>query len=397
MQKRPFLKALGTTLLASTVPGLVQAAGKPVRIGSTLSLTGVLGGTSKMHKIMGEIFIEQLNARGGLLGRPVEWILRDDQSKPANARTLYEQLITGDKVDLIMGPYATGNCLAAMGVAQRNQKVLITNSFGIPSLAKYDKHFSAYVTGDKPEVTFPGKLVDAIQASGANAKTAAVVTSKFPSVVFLSVGARKVFKERGLKEALWLEWEFGNRDFGPIAARLKEANADVVWLGTIGPESIMLLEAMNKIDYKPKIHFHLYPTPGPLAASPLADGALSVTSFEQHSPFTDNPKYTKTIKTWNDRAAAANLPDTAFDLQVANCYAGWEILEAGVKGSGSLEDAKIASWLQKNRVDTVLGNLRFDGVNNYGDDLLKVKQLQGGKWRVVHPKESAFPGIKMKV
>jgi ABC-type branched-subunit amino acid transport system substrate-binding protein len=141
----------------------------------------------------------------------------------------------------------------------------------------------------------------------------------------------------------------------------------------------------------------LYPTPGPLAKSPLADGALSVTSFEQHSPFTDNPKYTKTIKTWNDRAKEANLPDTAFDLQVANCYAGWEILEAGVKGAGTLDDVKIAAWLKENKVDTVLGNLRFNGVNNYGDDLLKVKQLQEGKWRVIHPKESAFPGGRMKI
>ena len=79
-----------------------------------MSLTGPLAGTALMHKISGEIFIEQLNKRGGLLGRKVEWLLKDDQSKPDLARTLYEQLITGDKVDLLMGPYATANTLSAI-------------------------------------------------------------------------------------------------------------------------------------------------------------------------------------------------------------------------------------------------------------------------------------------
>ena len=395
MQKRSFLKAISSSVLLSSTSTLLQAQTKAIRVGSTLSLTGPLAGTAVMHKIAGEIFIEQLNKRGGLLGRPVEWIVKDDQSKPDLARTLYEQLISGENVDLLMGPYATANSLAAMGVAQRNGKVLITNSFGIPSLAKYDMHFPAYVMGIDPGTTVPTTLLDSITASGAKTQSVAIVTSKFPSVVFMSVGAREVFKKRGLREALWLEWEFGNRDFGPIASRLKEANADVVWVGSIGPESIQLLEAMNKIDYKPKIHFHLYPTPGPLAQSPLAANALSVSTFEQHAPFTNNPAYAEVFKMYNERAAKANFPDTAFEIQAANAYTGWQFLEAGVKGAGSLEDAKIAAFLKKNRVDTIIGKVRFDGPNNYGDDLNRIKQLQGGKWLVVHPKDSAFPGSKL--
>ncbi len=395
MQKRPFLKALGSSLLLTSTSTWLHAQTKPIRVGSTLSLTGPLAGTAVMHKIAGDIFIEQLNKRGGLLGRPVEWVVKDDQSKPDLARTLYEQLISGDNVDLLMGPYATANSLAAMGVAQRNGKVLITNSFGIPSLAKYDMHFPAYVMGIDPGTTVPNTLLDALAAGGAKPQSVAIVTSKFPSVVFLSVGAREVFKKRGLREALWLEWEFGNRDFGPIASRLKEANADAVWIGSIGAESIQLLEAMNKIDYKPKIHFHVYPTPGPLAQSPLAANALTLTTFEQHPPFTNNPVYAEAIKMYNERAAKANLPDTVFELQAANAFTGWQFLEAGVKGAGSLEDAKIAAWLKKNRVDTIIGKVRFDGPNNYGDDLNRIKQLQGGKWVVIHPKDVALPGSKL--
>ena len=397
MQRRLFLQALGAgTLLASPLTGL-RAQNRPIRVGSSLSLTGPLAGTAVVHKIAAEIYIEQINKRGGWLGRPVEWVVKDDQSKPDLARTLYEQLVTGEKVDLLMGPYATANSLAAMGVAQRNGKVLVTNSFGIPSLAKYDMHFSGYVMGSDPGATVPTTLMDSLTAGGQSPKTVAMVTSKFPSVVFMSQGAREVFKKRGLQEKLWLEWEFGNKEFGPIASRLKEANADLVWIGSIGPESIQLLEAMNKIDYRPKLQFHLYPTPGPLAQSPLAANVLTVTTFEQHAPFTNQPGVGEIIKIYNERAGKAGLPDTAFELQAANAVTGWQILEAGVKGSNSLEDRKIADWLKANKVDTVVGKLRFDGPNNYGDDLNRIKQLQNGKWVVIHPKDVAMPGSRLVI
>ena len=123
IQRRRILTAAaaaGATALVSLPSGAqAQAAGQPLRIGSTLALTGPLSATALTHKLVGEIYVEQLNKRGGLLGRRVEWIVKDDQSKPDLARTLYEQLVTSDKVDLLMGPYATGAILSAMGVAQR--------------------------------------------------------------------------------------------------------------------------------------------------------------------------------------------------------------------------------------------------------------------------------------
>src|SRR2546425_12903422 len=87
-------------------------SGQPIRIGGTLALTGPLAATALLHKITGEIYVEELNRGNGLLGRPVEWVLLDDQSKPEVTRSLYERLITVDKVDLLMGPYATGAIIA---------------------------------------------------------------------------------------------------------------------------------------------------------------------------------------------------------------------------------------------------------------------------------------------
>jgi ABC-type branched-subunit amino acid transport system substrate-binding protein len=385
------------TLLITAGAALAQNAQAPIRIGSTLALTGPLAATSLVHKVVGEIYVEQLNRRGGLLGRKVEWIVKDDQSKPDLARTLYEQLVTSDKVDLLMGPYATGAILSAMGVAQRYNKVLVHHTFGIPSMAKYDMQFPAWSLGPEPATTVPNTVFDALAATSAPPRTIAVVTSKFPSVHFMSLGAREVAKKRGLQEVLFLEWDFGNLDYGPIAARIKDAKPDFLWVGALGLEGNQLLEAMHKIDYAPKEHFYMYPAPGPMSKSPLANNALSMTMFEEHAPFTNAPGAAEFIKLYHERAAKAGIPDTSVEVQAAASYTAWQILEAGVRGAGSLNDKAIAAYLKKNGANTIQGKLRFDGPHNYGDDLMRVKQVQDGRWVTVYPKAYAAPGATLRV
>ncbi len=371
------------------------AADPAIRIGSTLALTGPLASTALIHQLVGDIYVEQLNRRGGLLGRPVEWIVKDDQSKPELARTLYEQLITVDKVDLLMGPYATGAILSAMGVAQRYNKMLVHHTFGIPSLAKYDAQFPTWSLGPDPATTFPNTLFDALASTSKPPKTIAIVTSKFPSVHFMSLGAREVAKKRGLQEVIFLEWEFGNRDFGAIAARVKDANPDFVFVGGLGVEGNQLLDAMKKIDYAPKLHFYMYPAPGPMIQAPEGKNALAATIFEQDPPYLSNPGAAEFVKVFNERAAKAGLPYTGVETQAAASYSAWQVLEAAVTATKSLDDKVLADWLRKNRVDTVQGKLRFDGPNNYGDDLMRVKQVQNGRWVVVWPKAFAAPGTAL--
>ena len=382
------LLALATTVAAAP-------SGTPVRIGGTLALTGPLGPTALLHKIAGEVYVDELNKGTGLLGRPVEWVLLDDQSKPELTRSLYEKLITVDKVDLIIGPYATSGILAAMGVAQRYQKVYVHHSFGMPHLAKYEMHFPTAAFGPEPNRTLPTTVFDGLAATSKPPKTVAILTSKFPSAQFQSSGAKDVAEKRGLKVVLYLEYEFGTRDWGALAARVKDANPDFLWVGALGLDGNQLLEAMKKLDYAPPRHFHLFPAPGPLAGAPDGKLALSSTVFEEHPPFTNNPGAAKLIPLFRERAAKANVPYTYVDTQVAGSFAAWQVLEAAVNATKSLDDKAMGQWLRKNRVDTIIGKLRFDGPNNYGDDLFKVKQVQDGKWVVVWPREFAAPGTRL--
>ena len=384
-------------LVGAALPAGAAPSGPPIRIGSTLALTGPLAPTALIHKIAGEIYVEQLNRGNGLLGRPVEWVLFDDQSKPDLTRSLYEKLITVDKVDLIMGPYATSGILAAMGVAQRYQKMIIHHSFGMPHLATYEMHFPVAPFGPEPQKTVPGMVFDGLATTKTPPKTVTIVTSKFPSAQYQSNGAREVAEKRGLKVLLYLEYEFGTRDWGSIAARVKDANADFLWVGALGLDGNQLLEALKKLDYSPPRHFHLFPAPGPMITAPEARLALSNTFFEEHPPFTNDPATARLVALFKEGATKAGLPYTAVDTQAAGSFAAWQVLEAAIAATKSLDDKVLAQWLRKNRVDTVEGKLRFDGPNNYGDDLSKMRQVQDGKWLVVWPREFAAPGARINL
>jgi branched-chain amino acid transport system substrate-binding protein len=168
-------------------------------------------------------------------------------------------------------------------------------------------------------------------------------------------------------------------------------------MGDIALEGNMLLDAMKKIDYTPPNHFHTYPAPGPMTKSPDGKNAISLTIFEEHMPFLQNKEAAAFVKIFNERAAKAGLPDTSVEVQAAASYSAWQILEAGVKGANSLEDRKIGLWLKKNKVQTIHGLLRFNELGNYGDDLMRIKQVQNGKWVVVWPKAWAAPGAKLIV
>ena len=122
LRRRGILAGMAGATAALAAPAILRAApsGQPVRVGGTLSLTGFLAQTAVIHKISSEMMVEEINKRNGLLGRPVEYVLLDDQSKPEVARSLYEKMITVYKFDLIQGHYATAPILAAMGRRRRS-------------------------------------------------------------------------------------------------------------------------------------------------------------------------------------------------------------------------------------------------------------------------------------
>ena len=132
----------------------------------------------------------------------------------------------------------------------------------------------------------------------------------------------------------------------------------------------------------------------------VGDGAVVAVAefpFEEHPPYSNAPGAKEFIDLYHERAAKAGIPDTNVEVQAAASYTAWQLLEAAVRATNSLDDAKLAAWLRANKVDTIQGKLRFDGPSNYGDDLMRVKQVQNGRWVTVYPKEYAAPGATLIV
>jgi branched-chain amino acid transport system substrate-binding protein len=280
-------------------------------------------------------------------------------------------------------------------VAQRYNKMLIHHSFGIPKLATYPMHIPVSGLGNEPDKTLPKKVFEALESTGQPPKTIAIITSKFASVHFISVGAREVAAARGLKVLLYLEYEFGNRDFGPIATRIKEANPDFLWVGAIGLDANLLLDAFQTIGYKPRGQYHLFPAPGPLITAPGSAFAFAFTTFEAHPPMTNNPSAEELSRLFEERAKKVGLPYPFVETQAAASFASWQLIEAAVNATKSLDDKVLVAWLKANKVDTLYGKMAFDGPNNYGPEYTKLKQVQNGRWVVVWPKEFAAPGAKI--
>ena len=279
----------------------------------------------------------------------MQYVLLDDQSKPDVARTLYERLITSDKVDLILGPYGTAAILAGMTVAQRYKKLYIENTMGTPQLATYEWHFAATVGGAEPNKTAPNIVLDAYSSTGHPPKSIFIAVTKFPSALFQAEGTRDAATARGIKVLEYLQYEFGTRDFGPIAARVKDADPDLMWLGCLGVDGNLLLEALGKLDYKPKRHFYLYPSSGPLATLPAAENAISSTNFEDVKPYIDDPVGGEFARLFDARAAKAGLPYPHADSQGALEYAGWQILTAAVNATKSFDGRKARQLARQER------------------------------------------------
>lgn len=393
-RRRVLALTAGTLMLATGLPAaFAQGSGSaPIRVGGTLPLTGPLASVGMIHKLAAEVFIEDINKRGGLLGRKVEFVVLDDQSQPANARTLYERLITAEKVDLLMGPYGTSSILAAMGVAQRFNRLFIQSSLGEPALAPYELQFPSLPLGPDPRLADSELILDGYASLPNPPKTIAFVTSKFPSALDLAKGGQEIAQKRGLKTVLALEYEFGTRDFGAIAARIKDANPDVLWSGAVGMEAVQLLDAMKRIDYLPKRHFYLFPAPGPTAGHPNAAGVTSLTWFEDHDPFIKNAGAADFVAAFVQKAKGAGLPYPVAEYQAASEFAAWQIMEAAANGAGKIDDKAMAAWLKANKVQTVLGVRSFEGKFNSSAPDTKLKQVQGGKWVTVWPAKFRPPG-----
>ncbi|MGH2402116.1 MAG: amino acid ABC transporter substrate-binding protein [Candidatus Limnocylindria bacterium] len=392
---------------SSVAPGSADAApsGEPIVVGSTLSLTGAFAATGVIHRIAGEQFVEQLNASGGLLGRPVEWLVLDDESDQANVATLYERLISQEEVDLIIGPYATPNIISAMAVAERHGFVMPQHTAVLAPAMAYDCQFPSWSIGFTPNEFVPNQLFDAFESLENPPSSIVFVTNQGGSTDFVTHGspdadddpsAVTIAEERGLEVLADISYPPppGTPDWAAIAAQVRDANPDAIMMNSLGVESVALIEAMEQLDYQPPLMFSLFPAPGPLLGlGEPAEGHLSVSMFEPNEPILEQrgDEVREIVETFQAATEAEGLPYTAFETQATGSWTAWEILVAGVEAAGDLDQAAICDALHADGAETTFhGHLAFDPEqNNFWETTQGIKQIQDGDWVMVWPEDSA--------
>jgi branched-chain amino acid transport system substrate-binding protein len=393
---------------ASAAESAGAPSGDPIVVGSTLSLTGAFAATAALHQIAGEMFVEQLNESGGLLGRPVEWQLLDDESVQDNVGPLYDRLITQEGVDLIIGPYATPNIVAAMGAAERHGYVMPQHTAVHAPLMTYDCQFPAWSLGPEPNVFMPNELFDALETLDNPPQSIVAVTNAGGSTDFITRGLADdpddpgiltIAEERGIEVLADIPYPPGNAEWGPIAQQVADADADAVIMNSLGIESASLIEAMEQLDYRPPIMFSLFPAPGPLLGlGEAAEGHLSVSVFEPNEPLIEakGDEVRAIVEEFQARAEDADLPYTAFETQAAGSWTAWEILAAGVEAAGSLDQEAICDALHDSGAETTFhGQLSFDPEsNNFWPSDQGIKQIQDGDWVMVWPEDIAAAELR---
>src|SRR5499426_2105470 len=239
--------ATALVVLAGTLPA--QAQQGPIKIGASMSLTGTYAKPGSYQKEGYEICADEVNGKGGVLGRRIEFVLYDDQSMPATAVKLYEKLITDDKVDAVMGPYSSAVSEAAANVTEKYKKVMVAPLAATTSIFKKGrKHIFMVVS---PAEVYLDGLVD--MAAKRNLKTIAIVNEDtlFPKAS--AAGTEELAKKAGLQVVFKEAYPKGNQDFSGLLIKLKAANPDVLAAATYFDDAVALARQMKELDVAPKM------------------------------------------------------------------------------------------------------------------------------------------------
>ena len=363
MTRARFAAGFVAATLLALLPNFASAqSGNPITIGFAMSLTGPLAANGKQSLLGMKIWEEEINAKGGLLGRPVKLVYYDDQTQPSTVPGIYTKLLDVDKVDLVVGPYATNMIAPAMPVVMQKGKVFI-GLFGLAvnTEFKYPKYFAMIPSGPDPKPSFTMGFFDAAAAQNPKPQTVAIVAADAEFANNACEGARTNAAKHGFKIVYERRYPPATTDFAPIVRAIQAANPDVVAVCSYPLDSVGMVRAVNEIGFKPKMiggaMVGLQATVFKNQLGPLLNGWVN---YETWVP-AKNMMHEGTedfFKKYQSRAAAEGVDPLGYYL------GGWghayiSVLGDAVKGTNSLDDNKLADYIAKTEFKTIHGPIKF--------------------------------------
>ena len=362
------------------VPVAARAA-EPITIGFGMALTGGLAAIGKSGLLAMQIWQDDVNAKGGLLGRPVKLVYYDDQSNPATVPALYTKLIDVDKVDITVSGYATNMVAPAMPIMiQRNRLFLGLFGLAVNSEFHYPKYFSMLPSGPDPKHAFSEPFFDVAMKGDPKPTTLAIAAADAEFPKNASEGARDLAKKYGLKIVYDRTYPPQTTDFTPIARAIQAAAPDIVFVASYPPDSVGMVRASNEIGLKARyfgggmVGLQILSLKQQLG--PLLNGILD---YDWWLP-TDKlqfPGITDFLKTYQSRASKEGVDALGWYVPPF-AYANMQVLQQAIEGTQSLDQDKLADYIRSNEFKSVVGDIR------YGQD---------GEWAKPRVLEVQFQGI----
>lgn len=382
-------------ILAALLAGPASAQQQPIKIGFGMALTGPLAANGKSALLGMKIWEEDVNAKGGLLGRPVKLVYYDDQSNPSNVPRLYAKLLDVDNVDIIVSGYASNMIAPAMPIAMQRKKVFpALFGTGINSQFKYDKYFAMIPTGPDPKPAFTKPFFDVAMAQDPKPKTIslAAVDAEFGRNV--CEGARKNAKGASLKIVYDETYPPATTDFSPIVRAVQATKPDIAVFCSYPLDSVGLVRAINEIGFKAKLvggaMVGIQATAIKQQLGPLLNG---ITNYETWVPAKtmEFPGINEFLKRYQARAGAEGVDPLGY--YIGNWgYAYLQLVEQAVKGAGSLDDEKLADYFRKATFKTIVGPVTFGAGGEWTESRIIVVQYHGIKGNDLEQ----FKGMKVQ-
>ena len=342
--------------LAFSAAALAQSA--PVKIGIGIAQTGTLGGGGKAALLALQMWVEDVNGRGGLLGRKVELLAYDDQSNPATTPGIYTKLLDVDKVDLLIAPYGTVPTAPIMPLVKQRGLLLMGNfSFQVNHTVKHDMWFNNAPWGDATSWT------EGFLRIGQNigARTIAFIAADQEFAQNLANGAKEIAKKSGLQTVYEQNYPPTTVDFSAMIRAIRAAKPDMVFVCSYPNDSVAIVRAVNEIGVGPTVKLFgggmvgLQFTP---VMESLGSSLNGIVNYHSYVPGMKYPGIEDFLQRYAKKAAEAKVDPLGFYLPPFN-YAIGQILEQATAATRSLDQKLLAKYLHSHEFNTIVGPISW--------------------------------------
>ncbi len=341
----------------------VARAADPIKIGFGMALTGGLSANGKPALLALQIWKDDINKKGGLLGRQVELVYYDDQTNPATVPGIYSKLLDVDKVDLVTSGYGT-NLIAPLMPIAMERKLLIMGIFGLANNEKYKypNYFQISPNGPEPETSTALGFFELAAQQKPKPQTVAIVGADAEYPQNALVGARELIKKFGFKTVYDKTYPPSTVDYTPIVRAIKATNPDVVFVASYPPDSVGMLRAAHEVGLQPKLFgggmVGLMFTSVMTSMGPMLNGIVNYDFWAPEPPFLAMPGIREFLKEYQARAEKAGVDPLGYYLPPYS-YATGQVLAQAIEATKGLDQQKLADYIRATEFNTIVGKVKF--------------------------------------